>query len=44
MEKHFCHVVQAHVIAANLHIKLSEIGKICSDENIRISKCQLGCF
>ncbi len=37
-----CH--SAHVIAEELQVKLSAIGKICNDEKIRISKCQLGCF
>jgi hypothetical protein len=25
-------------------IALKEIGQICDDNNIRINKCQLGCF
>lgn len=31
-------------IAETLDVDLSEIGRYCNDNGIRIVKCQLGCF
>ena len=31
-------------IAKKFDVKISEIGDICNDRDIRISRCQLGCF
>ena len=35
---------RAHELSRELDVTLGEIGAICNDLNIRISKCQLGCF
>ena len=35
---------KAHQISKLNNISLSEIGKLCFEKNIRIKKCQLGCF
>ena len=34
----------AYAIAEKFDVRPSAIGKICNEENIRISKCQLKCF
>ena len=34
----------AFKIAEQFEVKLSEIGRICNEQNIKISNCQLGCF
>ena len=34
----------AFKIAEQYGVKISEIGAICNERNIRISQCQLGCF
>ena len=34
----------AFKIAAQFNIDLSDIGNICNKQNIKIQKCQLGCF
>ncbi|MBT4483178.1 MAG: hypothetical protein HOC71_05820 [Candidatus Latescibacteria bacterium] len=34
----------AFKIAAKFGVKPSEIGDVCNERNIRISRCQLGCF
>ena len=31
-------------IAEQFKVEPSEVGSICTDRNIRISECQLGCF
>ena len=31
-------------IAEQFSVKPSEIGTICNDRNIKITRCQLGCF
>ena len=31
-------------VAAEQKVAVGEIGRICNQENIRICKCQLGCF
>jgi len=38
----FCE--KAHNISKANNVSLSEIGKLCNVEKIRIKKCQLGCF
>jgi len=35
---------QAFELAHELGVKVAEIGRICNQQNIRICKCQLGCF
>ncbi len=34
----------AFALAEKLDVKISAIAAVCQTENIRISKCQLGCF
>ena len=34
----------AFYIAEQFGVKISDIGDICNERNIRISSCQLGCF
>lgn len=34
----------AFALAEALDIKLTDISRICEEEDIRICKCQLGCF
>ncbi len=34
----------AHCIAKEQDIKLADIGRVCEENNIRISSCELGCF
>ena len=31
-------------ISNKLGVKISEVGKVCNSEKIKITKCQLGCF
>ena len=38
------HCKQAYEIAECHKIELKEIGRICNEENIKITGCQLGCF
>jgi len=35
---------RAMEIAKAFNIKVNEVGKICNKLNIKIIKCQLGCF
>lgn len=35
---------EAFQIARELNVEVAEIGRICNRQNIRICKCQLGCF
>ena len=35
---------QAFVLARKLRVKPAKIAELCNRHNIRISKCQLGCF
>lgn len=35
---------RAYQISAENDVKLWEIGKICDEEKIKITGCQLGCF
>ncbi|HUS71500.1 MAG TPA: hypothetical protein VMY06_00425 [Sedimentisphaerales bacterium] len=35
---------EAFEIARELNVEVAEIGRICNRQNIRICKCQLGCF
>ena len=35
---------EAFQIAQELNVEVAEIGRICNQQNIRICKCQLGCF
>ena len=35
---------EAFQIAGELNVEVAEIGRICNQQNIRICKCQLGCF
>lgn len=34
----------ASKIAEELKISISEVGKLCNDNGIKIMSCQLGCF
>jgi len=34
----------AFKLAEQFGVKIVEIGRICNEQNIRISQCQLGCF
>ena len=34
----------AFKIAGELNVELIDIARVCNENNIRISKCQLGCF
>ena len=38
----FC--AEAFEIARKYDARLSEIGRVCNQNNVRIRKCQLGCF
>ena len=35
---------EAFEIAEKFDAELAEVGRICNDNNIKICKCQLGCF
>jgi len=35
---------EAFELAKNFKTEIIEIGRICNQHNIRICKCQLGCF
>ena len=35
---------KAFELAKDLDVEIIEIGRICNQHNIRICKCQLGCF
>jgi len=35
---------EAFELAKKFEIEIMEIGRICNQNNIRIRKCQLGCF
>ncbi len=35
---------QAFGLAGKFSIAIAEIGRICNENNVRISNCQLGCF
>ena len=35
---------EAFELAKEFGAKVIEIGRICNQHNVRISKCQLGCF
>jgi len=35
---------EAFKLAKKHEVKIIEIGRICNQNNIRICKCQLGCF
>ena len=35
---------QAFALAEKYEMKIIEIGRICNKHNIKICKCQLGCF
>jgi len=35
---------EAFELARQFQVKIIEIGRICNQNNIKISKCQLGCF
>lgn len=35
---------EAFELAQEFGVKVIEIGRICNQQNIRICKCQLGCF
>ena len=35
---------EAFELAEEFKVKIIEIGRICNRHNIRICKCQLGCF
>ena len=35
---------EAFELARNFETEIIEIGRICNQQNIKICKCQLGCF
>ena len=35
---------EAFELAKNFETEIIEIGRICNQQNIKICKCQLGCF
>jgi hypothetical protein len=35
---------EAFELAKKLGVEIAEIGRICNRRNVRICKCQLGCF
>jgi len=35
---------EAFALARRLDVPISRIGRVCDDNNIKISNCQLGCF
>jgi len=35
---------EAFELAKELGVEIAEIGRICNRHNVRICKCQLGCF
>lgn len=35
---------EAFVLAENHEAELAEIGRICDQNNVKICRCQLGCF
>jgi len=35
---------QAFGLAGKFGVAIGEIGRICNENNVRISNCQLGCF
>ncbi len=35
---------EAFELARRLGVPISRIGRVCDDNNIKISNCQLGCF
>lgn len=35
---------EAFELARRFEIKVIEVGRICNQNNVRICKCQLGCF
>lgn len=35
---------EAFEVARKLNVEIVEIGRICNQTNIKICKCQLGCF
>ena len=35
---------EAFELARELQVEIVEVGRICNRHNIRICKCQLGCF
>jgi hypothetical protein len=36
--------VEAFDMAKTFNVKIVEVGRICNQNNIKICKCQLGCF
>lgn len=36
--------VEAFKLARELETEVTEVGRLCNQHNIRICKCQLGCF
>ena len=41
-KKFYC--TKAFELAKEYGVELKDIGQYCNDNNIRIAKCQLGCF
>lgn len=35
---------QAFALAREFKVELPKVGQICDEHNVRICKCQLGCF
>ncbi|UCC98510.1 MAG: hypothetical protein JSW66_01185 [Phycisphaerales bacterium] len=35
---------QAFALAKRFNVETIEIGRICNENNIKVCKCQLGCF
>lgn len=43
-DKNMLSCVEAFKLAKKFDTEIIEIGRICNELNIRICKCQLGCF
>jgi hypothetical protein len=43
-DKNMLSCAEAFKLAKKLNAEIIEIGRICNEHNIRICKCQLGCF
>lgn len=43
-DRKFIKCANAFKVAEELDIKVSELGKLCNDNKIKIMGCQLGCF
>ena len=42
--KQYLECAVAFQIAKQFHINVSEVGKLCNENKIKIKHCQIGCF